>query len=119
MEVKYISENYLNDIKSQGLACVEQTSEQTTNETEEENNETPESIENLNVPDNSIQESNIKKPIIFDTISLNPKDIKSINGEEKLESIDNYAIYGFTAFCILIAVLFMIKIRKRKFSEFK
>jgi len=81
-------------------------------ETEEENNEISEVIEDFK------EESNIKKPITFDTINLNPKnpkDIKSSNGEEKSEkSNSNYAIYGFIAFCILIAVLFMLKLRRKK-----
>ena len=124
VNVNYISSGYLEDIINQGLACVdEETQEEVEKETpeepeetEEENNEISEVIEDFK------EESNIKKPITLDTISLNPKnpkDIKSSNGEEKSEkSNSNYAIYGFIIFCILIAVLFMLKIRRRKFSEF-
>lgn len=120
--VKGIANWTLSRIKQEGLACVDEE----TPEESEEQNETEKAIDDKNdLKDEKIivndfkEESNIKKPITFDTISLNPKDIKSSNGEEKSEkSNSNYAIYGFIAFCILIAVLFILKIRRKKFSEF-
>jgi len=107
----------LNKIKEQGLACVEQTKNET--EKAEETAKSQDIEEETFLQASETEADKPKEPVTFNTINLNPKDIKSSNGEEKSESIGNYAIYGFTIFCILIAVLFMLKIRKRKLSEFK
>lgn len=85
VNVKYISSGYLEDIINQGLACVdEETQEEVEKETpeepeetEEENNEISEVIEDFK------EESNIKKPITLDTISLNPKN-PALHENEKL-----------------------------------
>lgn len=122
INISGIGEFYLSKIKEQGLACVDEEiskEPEEQNETEEENNEISDIIEDFK--EESEESDEPKKSITFDTISLkplNPKDIKSSNHEEKSENMGNYAIYGFVVFCILIAVLFMLKIRKRKFSEF-
>ena len=48
---------------------------------------------------------------------LNPQVIKSENDNENLDK-NNYAVYGFVAFCILIGILFIIKNKKDK-NEFR
>ena len=125
INVNYISSGYLEDIIDQGLACVEQTTNETEQVEENQDNTKDEKIivNDFNDSEKESEEADEpKKPITFDTISLtpsNPKDIKSSNHEEKSEkSNSNYAIYGFIVFCILIAILFMLKIKRKKFSEF-
>ncbi|RLG15530.1 hypothetical protein DRN69_02830 [Candidatus Pacearchaeota archaeon] len=121
INVKYIGDKKLNDIKEQGLACVnENTSVKNEVKKDNEINNTAqeENPEIINFEETSEQESyEEKEPIIFNAINLNPKDIKTKNNERKLSKND-YAIYGLVAFCILLAFLFITKKRKHK-SEFE
>lgn len=55
-------------------------------------------------------------PIELKMINLNPKVIKSENDNEKLNN--NYALYGFVFFCVLIIVLFVLRRNKYK-NEFR
>lgn len=128
INVKGIAEKTLSDIKSRGLACV--------NENEEENNpvdETSQEVEEGEIisSDSDKQDKKGKTPVItsrtvfetipvgnttLTTINLTPKNIKSDNNL-KLEKND-YAIYGFIAFCILLAFLFIIRKRGYNKNEF-
>src|SRR3989344_6933372 len=98
-EVSGISANYVLDIKNQGIACVNEVENQSSQNSQisnnqeissdEENTETAESNITSKITSKSIDDSsNEKTPITSDTINLNPKDIKS-------ESRGNYyAISG-------------------------
>lgn len=55
-------------------------------------------------------------PIKLKMINLNPKVIKSENDNEKLNN--NYALYGFVFFSVLIIVLFVLRRNKYK-NEFR
>jgi hypothetical protein len=131
VNVSHISENYLNDIKEQGLACVDKDNSVDKNvEIPEEDSETE--IQQEKTEDKEEKESKeaVKKEIsvVYENdeininhtipekqpvIKLNSQTIKS--GDEK-ESSDknNYAEYGFVAFCALLVFLFILKIRKNK-----
>ena len=110
----------LNNIKSQGLACVNEEESGKNNDVEidiEINvnrsrvNETTtlESSNNLSSP----KETELK------AIDLNPKAIKS-DVDSEVSSKRNYAIYGLIAFGVLLGLLFLIKnfIRKKYKNEF-
>ncbi len=121
-EVSGISANYVLDIKNQGIACVNEVENQSSQNSQisnnqeissdEENTETAESNITSKITSKSIDDSsNEKTPITSDTINLNPKDIKS-------ESRGNYyAISGLIAFCFLLAFLFALKLKKNKSKE--
>ena len=96
-------------------------------------NESPQNVEDKKILSNASDESDTKdtSPVItsqtvsetpsignttLPTINLIPKDIKSDNNL-KLEKND-YALYGFIAFCILLAFLFIIRKRKYNKNEF-
>ena len=121
IKVSGIGEITLNNIKNQGLACVaEESNKEEFNENQEEldNNEVTASA-NTKV---SLQNANktIEKgilPMEFDTINLNPKDIKSEEGFGVLNKKD-YALYGFIAFSIFIGTLFIANRKKHK-NEFR
>ena len=120
INVKGIGEITLQNIKDQGLACVEDEETQETVEevieeqTEEEvsKEEIKKEIEevvpltgNVNIENEEINIENIE------VIKLVPKDIKS---DENIESSNknNYAMYGFVIFCVLLGFLFLFKRRK-------
>jgi hypothetical protein len=122
IRVSGIGEIYLNAIKEQGLACVdEEISEEVETETEpveeaEEIDETPpETSEKVKEVVTEILETSEEKTEL-ETIVLNPKVIKTDNSKENLNK--NYALYGFVAFCVLMVVLFIIK-RNRYKNEFR
>ncbi len=106
INVKYITEGRLLDIKNQRLACV--------NENEQENAEelTDEIEKQARTDDIKTNEEKLPYNKTLSLITLT-KDIKSDNNL-KLNKND-YAIYGFIVFCILLAFLFVI--RKRKYNE--
>ena len=112
----------LSDIIQEGLACVngEQIEEiPETNEETEENNETPDIIEDNDVQDNQAETSSYsyQAPIQSEVIKLNTKSIKSKNNtEDKDKSV--YAKYGFTIFCVLLGTLLILKKKKHKKNEF-
>lgn len=121
-KVSGIGEVKLSDIKEQGLACVADN-EENSSETIEENSsekekpatetektevkETPYETRSSSV--NQITEEETK------IIKLNPQVIKI---EENTELSDNYAVYGFVAVSILVVVLFLLKRRRYK-TEFE
>ncbi len=128
INVNGIGEVTLSNIKSQGLACVEDENLQETNSTnEKEDKNISEKPDDKNVAGNeSVQssrevsgdtpkavESNTK-PIVGEIIKLTPKNIKS---EDNTENSDKnaYAVYGLVIFCIVLAFLFLI--RRHKFKN--
>ena len=108
IKVSGIGEIYLDAIKEQGLACINDV---------EEDKEPEEEIEKEEQSD-PINESLLKKTesIELQTINLNPQVIKTDENKEKVSK--GYAVYGFVVFCIFIAILFIIKNRKYK-NEFE
>ena len=100
-----IGETTLNQIKSQGLACV--GSEEKEEKQVQEKIETPEEIFTQNT----------ETTISLEVIKLNPKDIKTENDNKSLDK-SNYAKYGFVLFCILIGLLFMLKNHRINKNEF-
>ena len=114
IRVSGIGDVYLSAIKAQGLACVDNIEDEDKNE--DEKNET-----NVNSNISSEEEFNeevsqLEQPKERQTIILNPQVIKS--EESKKEISENYALYGFVAFCVLIGILFIIKNKKHK-NEFR
>lgn len=146
IEVSGIAEFTLENIKNQGLACVEEESYP-----DEEEVNTPEEVSSEEIPpEEEIPEENViieenpsdkksdedkEKNVIEDMpenyqnpsgdvifpneiIELNSKDIKTKNGKEKL-SKDNYAFYGLIAFCLLLLFLFVTRRKNRYKNEFR
>ena len=117
INVKGIGKITLDKIKSQGIACVEnETGTNNQGETNYSNDKN-----SLNVKKESLTYSSDNGPnensrdINLTPIMLNPKDIKS-NINVSFNKKD-YAKYGFVAFCVLLAVLFLLKSKKDK-NEF-
>lgn len=110
-----IGEATLENIKSQGLACIESDEE-----TEEEKVE--EVADKVKTEENSEDKEKIKiegieKNIEPEVIVLTGKTIKS---EENFESDKSeYAIYGLGVFGILICVLLFVKNFKTQKNEFR
>src|SRR3989344_2747882 len=122
IKVKGIGEVTLRNIKTQGLACVE-NEEDEKEELDEKNksstnssinNETESTIEEPTTNNLSSNQEVEKETIVLN--QLNPKVIKTENTNNVLKK--NVALWGFVVFCVFIAVLFIIK-RKRYKSEFK
>jgi len=120
IDVSGIGEVTLQNIKNQGLACVDTLRSESRDEIEEiveapeivqEKPNTPELI-NPNIHSNDVQE-NVEAPVI----KLNAQTIKSENAEKVLDK-GKYSLYGFVGFCVLLIVLFIIKARKNK-DEFR
>ena len=104
----------LQKIKDQGLACVEEETESTSEP--EQPVESPSVPSSNNVVESVTQSSPV--PILYEedveleVIKLESKDIKSESDNENLDK-NNYAIYGFIGFCVLLGFLFVLKKRKR------
>ena len=108
----------LNNIKEQGLACVngqEEEDEEEAEKKEEINEERPEIEERQEMEELPSRET---EPIELQTINLNPKVIKSEDDNENL-SKSNYAIYGLVFFCVLLVVLFILRKNKYNKNEFR
>jgi len=126
IEVNGIGDVTLNNIKSQGLACVgifvdEGPSGETDFEEEEKRNEAGEKDDAGDsdlVYDSSYRAIDKIEPLSFQPINLNPKDIKS-EGDFK-KTGESYAVYGLIAFSVLIVSLLIFKrIRENRYkSEF-
>ena len=125
IKVKGIGEVTLRNIKTQGLACVENEDKELNEEDKDNinssvNNKTEVAADNdkfIEEPTTNNLSSNQeveKETIILN--QLNPKVIKTENTNNVLKK--NVALWGFVVFCVFIAVLFIIK-RKRYKSEFK
>lgn len=127
IRVSGIAEKRLEKIKEQGLACVSKgdSSSETIEETEEINEEYVEEvkeeieIEEIQKPEPIYDEAIDKeKKVKLEIIKLNTKSIKRENNNENSDK-NNYAAYGFVAFCILLGFLFILKKRKNYKTEFK
>ncbi len=127
VNVRYIGQSKIEDIKSKGIACVtENSKEENENGQPEEKIESKESEDEIKEEDDKefvkeeqttqIKEEESKKPKILDPIDLSPKDIKSEDNFSKTES--GYALYGFVAFSILIGILFLVQKNRYK-NEFR
>ncbi len=118
-----IGEKTLNKIKEQGLACVDDEDEEDEKESEEEKiteeTEKPEnkSEESVSIVDEERENNKTVELEIIKLNTLNTKDIKTENDKENSYK-QNYAKYGFMAFCVLLGILFMIKNKKYK-NEFR
>ena len=116
IKVKGIGEVTLENIKAQGLACVEdeeQDEKKESNEDKSVNNETEAKIE-----EHTINNLSFNQEVEKETIVLNPLNPKVIKTDEAKGLQKNIALWGFAVFCVLIAVLFIIK-RKRYKNEFR
>jgi len=119
IKVSGIGEIKLQDIKEQGLACVEKEEQEnkTLKEKKEEENESN-SKEIIYVKSNSnIKSIEDKSP---STININPINPKNINTEGDNSKIINseYALFGFILFSLLIILLSIIKVRRKDKNEF-
>jgi len=128
INVNGIGEITLENIKNQGIACVEEESnedvidieanENNNLEIEDSNDEQISKDNKLNsLEENiplSINAENLE--ITAEVINLIPKDIKDIENSEKPESKERniYAFYGFVIFSLLLILLFLLKIKKNK-----
>ncbi len=109
-----IGEITLENIKNQGLACVE-------NEEDGKESKEEQPKENTSqIKEGNLEPKKSKEPKLIEmqTISLS-KDIKTENNFDVQEkNKTNYPAYVLSGFCILILVLFIIKHKKRK-NEFR
>ncbi len=115
VSVNYITESRIEDIKNQGLACVngyEKQPEEIVEEDEEEDETKEEPVKEYVEK----EKQEVSAPITPEIISLTPKDIKSEDNTESLDKAD-YAKYGFIGFCILIGVLLILKNKKKSKNE--
>lgn len=115
IRISGIGEVYLSAIKEQGLACIsgEETREEIPEESVEET--TKGVVEKYQETAETRKQETT--PIELETISLNPKVIKSEDDMENLNK-NNYAIYGFVFFSVLMAVLFIVRKNRYKKNEF-
>jgi competence ComEA-like helix-hairpin-helix protein len=121
----------LNQIKTEGLACVEDEKSEKIDIVEETSSEEDNIIKEETLKENSDLTNNEKSSITksssqespkeVKTIILTPlttKDIKSKSDKERLNK-DKLAIYGLIVFCLLLAFLFIIKKEKNRKNEFR
>ncbi|MFW6233241.1 MAG: ComEA family DNA-binding protein [Nanoarchaeota archaeon] len=122
INVNGIGEVTLEKIKNQGLACVEEDNNKTSennkesNDTFKENNKTNEDkeeyIKDFDIKENSKNQKSENKTL--EKIVLKPKDIKNQNSNEfSIKKFIN-AEYGLILFCILLTFLFIIKKNNKK-----
>ena len=114
IKINGIGEITLNKIKEQGLACVNEDDEENIQENKEKNIE--ELTDEKKEQEKTEDVKTTKEKTLYNK-SLSPiiltKDIKS-DDNLKLNKND-YAMYGFIVFCILLVFLFLI--RKKKYSK--
>ncbi|MFH1325483.1 MAG: helix-hairpin-helix domain-containing protein [archaeon] len=120
--------SYIEDIKEQGLACVEETNsnpeeEQNQNDVNENQiDENPGEIDSNSkeIVDTNSQQNSERTPVTAEIIKLSPetKDIKSESNFGFL-SRDNLPILGLVVFCFLLGFLFFIRRAKENKNEFR
>lgn len=105
------------DIKTQGLACV---SEEQTEQAEEiiEDEIVEKDIEKKIIEIPEIEIAKVSTKTKNEVIELVPQTIKSENYIESL-SKEDYAKYGLVLFCVLLGGLFTIKKYKPRKNEFR
>lgn len=99
----------MQDIKDQGLACVEGETSAESNTVEEN----PTNDEPIVIVQTKNEETERKETT---TISLNPKDINSEKDTTKIFKSD-YTLYGLGIFAIFLMLLFLLR-RKNDKNEF-
>lgn len=106
IKVYGIGEVTLNNIKEQGLACVDSE----VGESEE--------VEEIVEEEIKVEEKVVKQTEIIENevIDLTPQTIKNDSDTESIDK-SNYAKYGLILFCVLLCGLFIVKSRSNK-SEF-
>ena len=119
---------FIGSTKGEENGCIIEDGEQEENDTQETlpindtNEEEPEEsiTETISTTedDNQISIDTNRSPITSQTIKLNPKVIKSEDDSESL-SKSGYAFFGFVTFCVLLALLFMLKRYKYKKNGFE
>ena len=116
INVKGIGEVTLSNIKTQGIACVDNEKEDKENAEEVEGKEKAEEYIEVEQPEISnvsfVQEY---KPETINLSIVNPKAIKTAEPRDLKQKV---ALSGFVVFCVLIVFLFMIKNKGRK-NEFR
>jgi competence ComEA-like helix-hairpin-helix protein len=120
IDVPGIGEITLEKIKSQNLACVENSDDEshTEDSSDEENSESEDKFEKNYLP--AIENISAKKEIRVekDTIFLAPKDIKTASVNEDKKKI-NYPLFGLIFFGVLVGFLYLIKEKGNRKNEFK
>ncbi|MBU2104707.1 MAG: helix-hairpin-helix domain-containing protein [Nanoarchaeota archaeon] len=119
IKVSGIGETTLQKIKEQELACVEdEISPEETKITEEKIPVEYEKNDYIVYEKTNLEpEIDYTIPKESPVIKLNAQTIKSGEDTKKLDK-SKYAVYGFVAFCVLLAVLFVLKLKKDK-NEFE
>jgi len=111
IKVNGIGEVTLENIKSQGLVCVNE-------EPIEENISKNKTALEIPLESNLVENLQpIKTELSIIKLDSNPKDIKGNNDTEGL-SEKTYAIYGLVFFCVVLTILFFLKRRGNK-NEFR
>ncbi len=114
IDVNGIGEVTLANIKSQGLACVEEEVDKI--KKEKVNNEEKEDKEINIAGDEILDENNIQEETKeIETIKLVPKNIKTSGSKFELGKLPTY---GLLAFSVLLGLLFLIRRKKYK-NEFE
>ncbi len=120
VKVSGIAEKKLTEIKKQGLACVNEETENTEEEKEENNSaeEEAEVIEDEKIEEteNLVYENFSQVKTELEPINLNSKNIKSEDNNSNLKR--NLALSGIVTFCVIFGALFLFKNRKYK-NEFR
>lgn len=121
IKVKGIGDATLNEIKQQGLACVEDEVEDNSSvegiESSEIKNETNKGIKETKKVE-SLSDNNDSSYVSTEELPSISLDSKSIKSEENTEfSGNNLAFFGVIAFCVIFGALFLVKKRKYK-NEF-
>lgn len=114
IKVYGIGEITLEKIKEQELACVDGEDEDKY-EKEFEDDENKEGEEIL-LDKEKIEERESEVKTNVEVIKLIPKDIKTENSENL--SKNNLAVYGLFTFCILLAGLYFLRVRRYNKNEF-
>lgn len=117
IDVVGIGEATLQNIKSQGLACV--ANENSKSKKKDDSNSTKKPIENTlsSISDNNLSANPSPEPAVIiigkaTAIQNNSKDINTEKNSEFLNK-DKTAMYGFFAFSVLLGVLLMLRNRKK------
>jgi len=129
IEIDGIGPTRLEDIKSQGLACVDestipepessgnssQTFEENSSDIPQQNNE---SGKKITATANSVSEGNevdnINEPEISEVIKLNAASQEDIKSEKSFLGSGNLAIVGLGVFSVIIGTLLLLKFKTKK-----
>ncbi len=105
-----IGETTLNNIKTQGIACVDDETGAETEEEKQDNNTDETKVVSVNISSNTNNEPTTK------TINLNPKDI---NTESSGLFKGRYALIGLLIFSVVIVFLILLKYKTQDKNEFR